>query len=99
MSGHGPITRDYELSDDQFEKLTRAIQKRGGSVIFQDSRLDKFRDWALAAIGTGILCALGWLANSVDNLNRNMAAANVRWEDLDKRISRMEDREHAAPGH
>lgn len=97
MSGsHGPITRDYELSDEQFERLTRAIQGRGGRIVYQDSRFDKFRDWALALLGAGILGALGWLANSVDNLNRNMAAANVHWEDLDKRISRMEERDAAA---
>jgi hypothetical protein len=72
------------------ERLARALEGGGASVTVQDPRVSQIQNWLLGLVGTGIIVVLGWLANSVDNLNRNFAAMTQWKVDVERRLGNME---------
>lgn len=62
----------------------------GASITVQDPRVNQVQTWLIGLVGMGIIVALGWLANSVDNLNRNFAAFSEWKNYTDRRIDKLE---------
>jgi hypothetical protein len=62
----------------------------GASITVQDPRVNKVQTWLIGLVGTGIIIVLGWLANSVDSLNRNFAALSQWKEYVDHRLDSLE---------
>lgn len=85
------------MSDERISALERAVEKMlesgGASVTVQDPRVSQVQTWLIGLVGTGIIIALGWLANSVDSLNRNFAALSQWKEYVDHRLNALEKRD------
>ena len=85
------------MSEDRIAALERAVEKMlesgGASVTVQDPRVSQVQNWLIGLVGAGIVITLGWLANSVDNLNRNFAAMTEWKVYTDRRIDQLE-RDH-----
>jgi hypothetical protein len=84
------------MSDERLSALERAVEKMlesgGASVTVQDPRVSQVQTWLIGLVGAGIIISLGWLANSVDSLNRNFAAM-TEWKTFtDRRIDTLERR-------
>lgn len=88
----GEITRPSAMTEEDVNKLARILERRGGTVSIQDPRVSQFQNWLIGLIGLGIIMALGWLASSVDNLNRNFAGMAVWKEYTDQRLNNLERR-------
>jgi hypothetical protein len=65
----------------------------GATVTVQDPRVSQVQNWLIGLIGMGIIVTLGWLANSVDNLNRNFAAFSEWRVFVDRRLENLERRD------
>lgn len=80
------------MSDERLSALEARISELtgGASVTVQDPRVSQIQTWLIGLVGTGIIIVLGWLANSVDNLNRNFAAI-AEWRGfVDRRLDNLE---------
>jgi hypothetical protein len=62
----------------------------GASITVQDPRVNQVQTWLIGLVGLGIIVSLGWLANSVDALNRNFAALSQWKEYVDHRLDDLE---------
>lgn len=82
------------MSEERISALEQAIERLseqgGASVRVEDPRISRVQNWILGIVGMGIIGTLGWLANSVDNLNRNFAAISQWKYDIDKRVQDLE---------
>lgn len=87
-----PTTRRPVIAPEEVEKLVKALEARGGSVTIQDPRVSQVQTWLIGLVGTGAVIAMGWMANSIDNLNRTVERNNAQLEYMDRRIARLEDR-------
>lgn len=85
-----PITGKSVMSQADVDKIIKMLESRGGSVSIQDPRVTQVQTWLIGLIGIGIIVALGWLASSVDSLNRSFAGLSVWKEYTDQRISNLE---------
>ncbi len=89
------------MSDERISALERAVERMvsagGASVTVQDPRVSQVQNWLLGLVGTGIIIALGWLANSVDSLNRNFAAMTEWKVSTDRRIELLERERRNGP--
>jgi hypothetical protein len=72
------------------ERIERALTSGGAQVTVQDPRVSQVQNWILGAVGGGIIIVIGWLANSVDNLNRNFSALSEWRISTDRRIENLE---------
>lgn len=87
-----PITRPSSLTEEHIEKIVKALKARGGQITYSDPRISRVRDALLGLIGVAALGVLGWMASSVDKLNRNMERQTAQWEYTDRRVTRLEDK-------
>jgi hypothetical protein len=81
------------VTDDRLTALEGRVAELlqgGASVTVQDPRVSQVQTWLIGLVGTGIIIALGWLANSVDSLNRNFAAMSQWKEYVDHRLDSLE---------
>lgn len=67
-------------------------EKNGANIQMEDSRVTRLQNWILACVGSGIIVMLGWLANSVDNLNRSFAGLTEWRVHVDRRLDNLERR-------
>lgn len=81
------------MSQDQVEEIVRAVETRGGSVTIQDPRVSQVQTYMIGLVGLGIIGALGWLATSVDRLNRNFERVSVTLDYMERRISDLEHKQ------
>ena len=80
------------LHPEDIKLIASEIAGGGASVTVADPRVSQVQTWLLGLVGLGIIASLGWLANSVDSLNRNFAAF-AEWKGYaDQRIERLENR-------
>lgn len=84
------------MSEERLSRLEEAMSKLlesgGANVTLQDPRVSQVQNWLIGLVGAGIIMALGWMANSVDNLNRNFAAIAQWKEYVDRRLENLEGR-------
>lgn len=83
------------MSEERLSVLERRVADlldSGASITVQDPRVNQVQTWLIGLVGTGIIVALGWLANSVDSLNRNFAALSQWKEYVDHRLNELEKR-------
>lgn len=66
--------------------------KSGARIRIEDPRVTRLQNWILAGVGSGIIIMLGWLANSVDNLNRSFAGFTEWRIHVDRRLDNLERR-------
>jgi len=82
------------VSEERLTKLEEAMGKLlesgGANIQLQDPRVSQVQTWLIGCVGAGIIIALGWLANSVDSLNRNFAALSQWKEYVDHRLDSLE---------
>lgn len=74
------------------EAMAKLLESGGANVTLQDPRVSQVQNWLIGLVGAGIIMALGWMANSVDNLNRNFAAIAQWKEYVDRRLDNLEGR-------
>ena len=74
------------------EAMAKLLESGGANVTLQDPRVSQVQNWLIGLVGAGIIMALGWMANSVDNLNRNFAAIAQWKEYVDRRLDHLEGR-------
>jgi hypothetical protein len=78
------------MSEEDVNRLAKILERRGGTVSIQDPRVSQIQTWLIGLVGLGIILSLGWLATSVDSLNRNFAGIAV-WKDyVDQRLNNLE---------
>ena len=75
-----PITRPAAISEEDVNRLAKILERRGGTMTIQDPRINQVQNWLIGLVGAGMISAMLWLANSVDNLNKNFAGMSV-WKD------------------
>ena len=82
------------MSEERLSALeTRISELTGGATVtVQDPRVSQIQTWLIGLVGAGIIVVLGWLANSVDNLNRNFAAITEWRGFVDSRLQNLERR-------
>lgn len=85
-------TRPSALSPDDVSKIVKALETHGGSVNIQDPRVSQVQMWILGLVGTGIVGAALWLANSVNQLKIVAERQTVLIEQIERRVSRLEER-------
>ena len=89
------------MSEERLQALEQCIEdalKTGGAqVTVQDPRVSQVQNWILGGVGAGIIVVIGWLANSVDNLNRNFSALSEWRVSTDRRIENLEGERRRAP--
>jgi hypothetical protein len=85
------FTRPSSLTSADIEKIVAAISKTGGaSVRIQDPRVSQFQNWLIGIFGAGMVGSALWLANSVSDLKILAERQTVQFEQLDRRVSRLE---------
>jgi hypothetical protein len=84
------------LHEEDIELIVAKISGGGASVTVTDPRVSQIQNWLIGLVGLGIIASLGWLANSVDSLNRNFAAVSQWKEYVDRRLDQLEAR-HGNP--
>ena len=80
------------MSEEDVNRLARILERRGGTVSIQDPRVSQIQTWMIGLVGLGIIMALGWLATSVDSLNRNFAAFSQWKQYVDIRLDHLENK-------
>lgn len=80
------ITRPTTMSQEDVNKLVKAIEERGGSITLHDPRVSQAQTWILTTFGAGILAIGAYLVNSVNELNRTMERVVVSNEYMTKII-------------
>ena len=82
------------MSEERITKLEAALSNLldsgGANVQLQYPRVSQVQNWLIGLVGTGIILSLAWMANSVDNLNRNFAAIAQWKEYVDHRLESLE---------
>jgi hypothetical protein len=82
------------MSEERITKLEEAMGKLleagGANIQLQDPRVSQVQNWLIGIVGAGIIVTLGWLATSVDSLNRNFAALSQWKEYVDHRLDALE---------
>jgi hypothetical protein len=77
------------MTDDRVTAMDRR-KSDGASVVMHDPRVSQVQTWIIGMVGAGIIVVLGWLANSVDNLNRNFAAFSEWRTFVEQRLQKLE---------
>ena len=72
-------------------ELIAARISGGATISVQDPRVNQVQTWLIGIVGLGIIMSLGWLASSVDNLNRNFAAISQWKQYVDQRLDHLEN--------
>lgn len=85
-------TKPSVLSRADIERIAMAMEERGASITVQDPRVSSVQNWLIGLVGTGALVVMGWMANSIDNLNRNMERSIAKQEFMEQRIQRLEEK-------
>lgn len=80
------------MTEAEIERIVAAIGKRGANVNIQDPRVSQVQTWLIGLVGAGAIVAMGWMANSIDSLNRTMERNNVQLEYMERRIARLEQK-------
>jgi hypothetical protein len=77
------------MTDDRVTAVDRR-KSDGASVVVSDPRVTNFQNWLIGVVGAGIIVTLGWMANSIDNLNRNFAAFSEWRTYVERRLDKLE---------
>lgn len=78
------------MSQADVDRLVKALEQRGGQVSIQDPRVSQVQTWLIGLVGLGVIMALGWLATSVDRLNRNFERITVMQDYMERRLTALE---------
>lgn len=79
------------MSEEERRRILERMSSSGATVTIYDPRVSQVQNWLIGIVGVGILVALGWLATSVDKLNRNFERITVTLEYMETRIARLEN--------
>lgn len=84
-------TRPSVLTTADIERIVIAMSKAGGaSVKIQDPRVSQVQSWLIGLFGAGMVSSALWLASSVSDLKLIAARQSVQFEQMDRRITKLE---------
>jgi hypothetical protein len=100
MTTPAPDTRQPAIiTEAQFAALLAAFERRGASVTVSDPRVSAVQAWIFGLVGTGVVGAALWGAQSLSELNLTVTSAVARQEqqgrvqdDHEQRIRALERR-------
>jgi hypothetical protein len=84
MSTPPPDTRPPAITEAQLERIIHAMQQRGATVNVTDPRVTAVQAWILGLVGSGVVGAAIWGANSLSELTTTVTIAIARQQEQGK---------------
>lgn len=85
-----PDTRPPVITEEQLERIVRAMQRHGASVNVADPRVSAVQTWIIGLVGVGLIAAGTWVGQSINTLSATLSTAITR---LDQQGKTQDDHE------